>query len=123
MRALILVVEDEPAIAGMLRDILEVEGYQVVLAGDGHAALAQVAAVRPALVVSDLLMPGMDGRALCRALQADSRYRTIPVVLMSAGAAPDEAECGDYAAFLSKPFNVATLLTTIRRTVGGAAVA
>ncbi len=85
----ILVVDDEPAIAEMLQDILEYEGYQVVTAGNGHEGLACVAAVRPQLVLSDVMMPGLDGRAFCRALQADPRYRGIPVVLMSAaGAGP-----------------------------------
>jgi CheY-like chemotaxis protein len=119
--ALIFVVEDEPAIAEVLRDLLEMEGYAVATAGDGHAALRRLGEVRPALVLSDLMMPRLDGWGLCRALQADARYQAIPVVLMSAGAAPDGADGCAYAAFLSKPFEVDTLLTTIRRVAGGPA--
>ena len=114
-------MEDEPAIAAVLQDLLEAEGYEVATAGDGHAALRRLAEVRPALVLSDVMMPRLDGWALCRALQADARYAAIPVVLMSAGAAPAGAAGCVYAAFVRKPFEVDTLLTTIRRVAGGAA--
>jgi CheY-like chemotaxis protein len=108
----ILVVDDEPSIAEMVQAILEDEGYEVVTAGNGQEALARLGKVRPHLVLCDVMMPGMDGRALCRALQADPHYRSIPVVLMSA-ALPGLGESSIYAAFLSKPFDLTTLIDTI----------
>ncbi len=111
--ATILIVDDESVIADVLRDILEMEGYHVVTAGNGHAGLACLAEVRPQLVVSDVMMPGLDGRAFCRAIQADPVYRTIPVVLMSAAAVPDARDGCHFAAFVRKPFDLETLVTTI----------
>src|SRR5690606_23937872 len=69
--ATILVVEDEYALAGLLRDMLQEEGYAVVLASNGSQALEQLAETRPDLILSDVMMPGMDGRALTRALRTD----------------------------------------------------
>ena len=109
----ILVVDDEPAIADMLQDPLEDEGYHVVTAGNGQEGLACLPEVRPQLVLSDVMMPGLDGRAFCRALQADPTYRSIPVVLMSAAAAPDARDGCTYAAFVRKPFSLDTLVGTI----------
>ena len=117
----ILVVDDEPAIAEMLQDILEYEGYQVVTAGNGHEGLACVAKVRPQLVLSDVMMPGLDGSAFCRALQADPSCRSIPVVLMSAAAAPEAQDGCTYAAFVRKPFDLATFVGLISAVLTGAA--
>ena len=66
------------------------------------------------------MMPGLDGRAFCRALQADPTYRSFPVVLMSAAAAPDVRDGCTYAAFVRKPFDLDTLVGTITRVLNGA---
>ncbi len=116
----ILVVDDEPAIAEMLQDILEYEGYQVVTAGNGHEGLACVAKVRPQLVLSDVMMPGLDGCAFCRALQADPSCRSIPVVLMSAAAAPEAQDGCRYAAFVRRPFDLDALVGMISAVLTGA---
>jgi CheY-like chemotaxis protein len=110
----LVVVDDEPAIAEMVQDLLEYEGYQVVTAGNGHAGLTCVAQVRPQLVLSDVMMPGLDGVAFCRALHADPSTRAIPVVLMSAAAAPAAEDGCRYAAFVRKPFDLVTLVDVIR---------
>ena len=115
----ILVVEDEASITELLRLVLEDEGYRVVAAADGREGLARLAEERPHLVLSDVMMPAMDGRDLARAMYADRAYRRIPLVLMSAAG---EAIVGDApcAAFLSKPFDLDQLLTTIGRLLGAA---
>jgi CheY-like chemotaxis protein len=114
MGQVILVAEDEEAIAALLQALLEDAGYRVVVAGDGRAALDQLAAQRPHLVLSDVMMPRLDGRALARAMAADPAYRAIPLVLMSA-AARIRAEEVPHAAFLAKPFDLDALLATIAR--------
>ncbi len=116
----ILVVDDEPAIAAMVQDLLEEEGYAVVTAGNGQDGLACLGEVRPQVVLSDVMMPGLDGRAFCRAIQADPTYRRIPVVLMSAAAAPDARDGCNYAAFVRKPFDIDTLVSTISTVLNGA---
>ena len=109
----ILVVDDEVAIADMLQALLEDEGYHVDTAGNGQAALACVAARRPDIVVSDVMMPNLDGWQLCQALQTDPSFRSIPIILMSAGRPPQLRDGCAYTAFVPKPFNLDTMLRTI----------
>ena len=110
----ILVVEDEEPIAELLRAVLEDEGYRVVTAADGRAALARLAEARPALVLSDVMMPHLDGRALARALHADPAHRALPLVLLSALGAASVAGV-PHVAFVAKPFELDGLLTTVAR--------
>ena len=112
--ATILVVEDEEPIAELLRAALEDEGHRVVTAADGREALARLAEVRPALVLSDVMMPHLDGRELARALAADPDLRTIPLVLLSALGVVSVAGV-PHAAFVGKPFELDHLLATIAR--------
>ena len=66
MQDLILVVDDEPRVARLARDYLEKNGFRVLLAADGSSALALARSERPALIVLDLMLPGLDGREVCR---------------------------------------------------------
>lgn len=111
----ILVIDDETSIVEMLCAFLEEEGWQVTTASNGQEGLERLASVRPALVVSDVMMPVLDGWELCRRMQADARYQSIPLVLMSAvRTTPDQVGCS-YAALLRKPFELNELLRTITR--------
>ena len=110
----ILVVDDEAAIVELLQAVLDDEGYQVVTAGDGREALASLAAHRVALVLSDVMMPRLDGRELARAMRADPAHRAIPLILLSA-ASPAIAQDTPHAAFVSKPFDLDALLATVAR--------
>ena len=111
----ILVVEDDPRIAEVLQIILEDDGYTVRLARDGYEALTTLYSVQPAVILSDILMPGMDGLALCTALQTHPTQYATPIILMSASTeAPTDSGA---AAFLSKPFHLATVLTTVARVI------
>ena len=113
----ILVVEDEVAIAELVKATLEDEGYAVTTAENGREGLARLAEVRPDLVLCDIMMPIVDGRQMCRTMQADHTYRSIPVVLVSAvGDSIVRGEC-DYAAFLRKPFDLDHLLDTVARLI------
>ena len=111
----ILVIDDEITIVEMLSAFLEEEGWQVTAAYNGQEGLEHLASVRPALVVSDVMMPVLDGWELCRRMQADPRYQSIPLVLMSAiRTTPDLVGCS-YAALLRKPFELDEMLQTITR--------
>jgi CheY-like chemotaxis protein len=118
MVQMLLVVEDEVPIREVLCSILEEEGYRVVGVGDGRAALAALAADRFDLVLSDTMMPRLDGVGLARVLAADPGLRTIPVVLMSALRSLPTREV-PHAAFLSKPFDLYELLDTVERVLHG----
>ncbi len=79
----VLVVEDDFAIAGVLADVLEDEGYAVAVSDDGEA-LALALADPPELILLDAMMPRMDGPEVCRRLRADPRTREVPVVFVTA---------------------------------------
>jgi signal transduction histidine kinase/ligand-binding sensor domain-containing protein/DNA-binding response OmpR family regulator len=109
--ATILIVEDNAEVRAFLRTHLEAT-YCILEAVDGAAGLAVARETPPDLVLSDVMMPEMDGYALCRALKADERLRTIPVILLTARAGEQETvhglECGadDY---MAKPFSMSEL--------------
>ena len=110
----VLVVDDEDGIVGVLAAILEDAGYRVRTASNGRQALDSVERERPDLVLSDFMMPLVDGAQLGCALRAEPRWANIPVVMMSA--VPEEllrAEFDGYAAFLRKPFDIAGLLEAV----------
>ncbi|MGQ9364997.1 response regulator [Azospirillum sp. ST 5-10] len=111
----ILLVEDEFGIAGALSVLLEDEGYRVFTAANGNQALDRLTEVVPDLVVTDLMMPLMDGAALGKALRATPTWKDIPILLMSAvpeGAARQRFD--GYDAFLRKPFPIPVFFDTIR---------
>ena len=109
----ILLVEDEPAIAELLQDVLEEAGYQVDLAANGRVGVRRLPVVQPDMVLSDVMMPVLDGRQLCRAINTNPHYQTIPVVLMSASREDQCCQGCDCAAFLPKPFALDRVVATI----------
>lgn len=80
----ILVVEDIAAVRELIQVQLAVRGYQVLTARDGHEALEVVAETRPAVVVTDILMPRVDGFALAHRLRSDPKTTSIPIIFLSA---------------------------------------
>jgi DNA-binding response OmpR family regulator len=110
----ILVVDDEPQIAGIVRDYLERAGYRVTVAGDGADAVVKARAERPDLVVLDLALPRMDGLDVTRAVRKDSN---IPIIMLTARV--DEADklvglelgADDY---VTKPFSPRELVARVR---------
>ncbi|HZS01061.1 MAG TPA: response regulator [Chloroflexota bacterium] len=116
-RPTILVVEDEEPVQQLVADLLDGEGYHVVVADDGAQALALAHADRPDLVLTDLMMPVMDGVELCRRLRADERTRQVPIVIMTA-AGRNQSEAARADAYLPKPFDIDVLLDLVVAYVG-----
>ena len=114
---LILVVDDEISIVDLLSMVLEGAGYQVTKAYNGQEALDCLASARPDVVISDVMMPVLDGRELCRRMQADPRSRSIPVVLMSAIHIKHNLTGCNCAALLKKPFKFNEVLQIIAHLV------
>ena len=108
----ILVVDDEPFIKDALVDALRDEGYTVLTADDGRAALEMVQQEAPSLVLMDVMMPRMDGRSAFRAMRAHAHGDGLPVILMSAMAEPADLD-PEITAFLRKPLDLDQLLTLI----------
>ncbi len=112
----VFVVDDEPAVRESLRRALELEGYDVELAGDGEEALERLERnVEPDAMILDVLMPGIDGLEVCRRLRASASE--IPILMLTARAEVDSRVAGlDAGAddYLSKPFALAELLARLR---------
>jgi DNA-binding response OmpR family regulator len=113
----VLVVDDDPLIAGMLRLVLEGEGYEVREASDGRAALESVKADAPDVMVLDMMMPHVDGYGVLSALREDSLGgRTRVVMLTCCSAEEDVRRCLEMGAddYLTKPVDVDFLLRTVQ---------
>ena len=112
-----LVVEDEDALAKVLRMRLEMEGFEVRTAGDGAEALDLIRQQRPDLVVCDLMMPVMDGKEFTRAVKTDATLKSIPILILSALKRDSEVEelrkLGANG-FAAKPFDSKALTAEIR---------
>jgi CheY-like chemotaxis protein len=120
---LVLVVDDEPNIVETLSFVLEMEGFRVATAEDGEQALAQVAALRPPVVVLDAMMPRRDGFDVCRAIKADPGLAGVHVVMLTAMGQRSDRERAIAAGadhFMTKPFDEEELLALLRRLTGQA---
>ena len=113
----ILVVEDIPYVQELLLVTLRFKGYPVISAANGQEALEQVAKERPALIITDILMPKLDGFALVHKLRSDPKTRQIPVIFLSATyvTPEDKAFALSLGAvrFLEKPIDPEDFLLTI----------
>ena len=112
----VLVVEDEWAIADWLDALLVEEGYHVVVASNGKRAIEILRDQKPDLILTDFMMPIMDGPALLQAIAADAAMAGVPIVVMSSLPEATVVErCKGYRAFIRKPFREAELLQTLSR--------
>ena len=109
----ILVVDDESSIVEVLATFLEDEGYNVVTARNGEEGLARLATSHPEIVLCDVMMPVLDGREMCRRMQANPLYSSIPIVLMSAVNVMAKLVDCNYAMLLAKPFDLEDVINTI----------
>ena len=120
----ILIVDDEPSVRALLRDVLELEGHRVTEAPDGMSALALLEVWRPALMLLDVMMPGMSGIEVLKVVRADPDAAHLPVLILTA-AGDDETSWAGWTAgassYLCKPFDPASLLAWIDRLLVNAA--
>jgi len=116
--ARILAVDDEANIARLIQVNLERHGYQVETAGTGAQALAKIRANRPDLVVSDVMMPEMDGLELLKNIKMDPVLADLPVIMLTAKAQDIDVVrslSGGADMHLTKPFNPQELLQFVKR--------
>lgn len=112
----VLVVDDDPLIQQIVTTVLDLESFEVVVATDADEALRVLAADRPDLVVSDVMMPGTDGFELCRAIRADDHLAYLPVILLTGrDEMNDKARADEVGAdaYFTKPFSPLALIDTI----------
>jgi DNA-binding response OmpR family regulator len=117
----ILVVEDEPDLRGMLQRILSTIA-EVAVANDGLDALERIrAGFTPDLIVSDVMMPRMDGLTLAKELKKDAALARIPLVMLTAKTAAKDVIAGINAgarAYVTKPFKTDELLSKVKKALG-----
>lgn len=111
----VLIVEDEFAIADLLEMALVDEGYRVLLAANGRQGLERLAeGPRPDLVISDYMMPVLDGPGLIQAMRESEAQRDIPCIVMSSVPEANVRErIRGYAAFVRKPFQLAAMVRLV----------
>jgi CheY-like chemotaxis protein len=104
--ASVMIVDDEDVLLEMIAALIEDIGHRAVVATNGREALAALKAERemPLLIISDVMMPQMDGIALARAIKTDPRSCDVPIVLMSAASRPPKDGVADH--FIHKPFDL-----------------
>ena len=114
--AKILVVDDVPENVRLLEAVLVPRGYEVVTASDGLAALELVEAEEPDLILLDVMMPGLDGYAVCAHLRANDDTAVLPVIMVTSSIGQEKTKAIEAGAddFIPKPFNHDELLTRVR---------
>lgn len=112
----LLVVEDEPEIAELIRYHLSRAGHRVAIAGNGWEALARIRDSRPDLLLLDLMLPDLDGFGICEILRREPATATLPIVIVSAWESDDSRNLGlelgalDY---VTKPFSPSALVKRV----------
>ncbi len=117
----ILIVEDEPGIVAPLHFLMEQEGHDVRVVGDGAAVLPAVAADAPALVLLDVMLPSRDGFALCADLRA--QHPGIKIIMLTAKGRPEDVARGMEAGaddYIVKPFAIDEVVAKVTRHLAGA---
>ena len=114
-RALILVVERNPAVQRLERFFLEQAGYTVEFASDGISALARARELSPEIIVTEILVPKLDGLSLCRALKTDPQTESIIVLIFSHLHAEDRANEAGADGFMVKPIDEERLIDIVSK--------
>lgn len=114
----IITIDDEPDITEMIGMMLQAEGFRVIEAHSVFEGMKALATEDPALILLDIMMPGVDGMQFCKTLQDNASTSGIPVVLVTAlGGEADRAAAAQAGAadYLSKPFTTDQLVDVVRR--------
>ena len=113
----ILIADDEPNIVISLEFLMKREGHEVHVARDGPAALEAIRRERPALVLLDVMMPGMSGFEVCQAVRADESLAGVKIVMLSAKGRDTDLAKGSALgadAYMTKPFSTRELAEKVR---------
>ena len=113
--ALLLVIERDPYVRKLERYFLEEAGFRVEFAEDGLQGLARARETLPAIVITEILLPRVDGLSICRALKSDPTTRRVAVLVFSVLEAEQQAHDAGADAFLGKPVDDARLRATVAK--------
>jgi two-component system alkaline phosphatase synthesis response regulator PhoP len=119
----IMVVDDEPYIARVIKFKLEQEGYTVISANDGQSGLQKIKEEKPDMVLLDVMMPGLSGYEVCQKIREDAELAGIPVVILTAKGQERDREQGltmGASDYITKPFSPNRLLELVKSMIGDA---
>jgi CheY-like chemotaxis protein len=114
----VLIAEDEANIAESLSFILGREGHEVLAVADGAAALRQLHGELPDLLILDVMLPGLNGFEVLKAIKSDPRLKSLPVIVLTAKTQPQDRELAEaigVSAYLTKPFSNRDIVEQVRR--------
>ena len=118
----VLIVEDNAKNLKLVRDVLQFHGYATLEAESGEAGIALAREQQPALILMDVQLPGMDGRAAMKVLKADTSTQHIPIIALTAFAMKGDQEsllAEGFDGYLSKPINIKELPKVVESYVRG----
>ena len=117
----ILVIDDEPRLLKAITIRLKASGYEVITGQDGAEGLEKAKSLNPDLIVLDILMPKMDGYEVCRLLKFDEKYKSIPVIMLTAKAQDIDKAMGKKVGaddYITKPFETQDLVDKVKKHLG-----
>ena len=117
----ILVVDDEELTTELAKTFLEKHGFEVIIAHDGEEGLRQAEAENPDLILLDVMLPSMDGFAVCKNLKDNEKFKDTPILMFTAKGLSSDIEKGEAVGadeYIVKPFSGKALVATIRKHLG-----
>ena len=117
----ILVVEDDESLRNLLIDALGIAGFDVVAYPSGESVSNKISSIKPDLIVSDIMMPGITGLELIEKVHQQAQFKQIPFIFLSALASKEDQNKGIIAGakgYITKPFKASELLALIRELLG-----
>ncbi|TVP73313.1 MAG: response regulator [Rhodobacteraceae bacterium] len=121
MTARILAVDDSPTIRGLVSSVLRRAGFEVYLAGDGVEGVGSLSDADPALIITDINMPRMDGFGLIEAVRATGEYSSVPILVLTTESSPElkaRARNAGATGWIVKPFEDKHFVSVINRVLG-----
>jgi two-component system cell cycle response regulator DivK len=119
--ALILIVEDNPKNLKLIRDLLQFKGYQTIEAETAEAGIDLARGRRPALILMDIQLPGMDGREAMKTLKGDAATQEIPIIALTASAMKGDREAllaEGFDGYIAKPIDIKEVPKVVASYVG-----
>ncbi len=117
----ILIVDDEADIIEILQFVLEAEGYECITASDGEEGLRLAKEISPDLIILDVMMPKINGYKISRLLKYDSKYKDIPILMITARSQEEDKVIGEETGadeYITKPFKVDYVVEKVKSYIG-----
>lgn len=114
----VLIVDDEQDIVETLKFLLETEGIECITAFDGEDALNKAKSECPDLIILDVMLPKINGYKVCRLLKFDSKYKKIPILMVTARSQEEDKAIGEETGadeYITKPFNIEDVVSSVKQ--------